>query len=166
MVSDLAPHWYAYSDAMRRGDHEEAARVLDQNDVDEIASFVAFLRDELGRPDQAERYIQKMKEIDSGRYGARNTWRSISATQRRALLTAFAHGGRFERVGKEYRHRDRNQPRQPVRVATLRNLCSRDLFAWDGTVFDPEAVAVLTERGRFVIEHGPTTDPTRKDANQ
>jgi hypothetical protein len=34
-------------------------------------------------------------------------------------------------------------------AATIRNLCARDLLAWDGGAF------AVTERGRFVLRHGP-----------
>ena len=158
-MSGIPLHLRAYCDAMDRGDHEEAARVMDQNDVDERASFDRFMREECGRPDLADRHAARLHEMDSGRDGARRTWHSISAAQRRALLTAQAHGGQFKRIGKEYRHRDRNQPYVPCHVTTLRNLCARELLAWDGGAFDPESAAVLTERGRFLLAWGPTPDP-------
>lgn len=41
-----------------------------------------------------------------------------------------------------------------ARLDTVRNLAARELVAWDGTAFDPEARAVLSERGRFVVRHG------------
>jgi hypothetical protein len=45
---------------------------------------------------------------------------------------------------------------KPIYARTLRNLCARNLMAWDGGAFDPEAVAVITENGRFVYQHRPT----------
>ncbi|HZT90373.1 MAG TPA: hypothetical protein VFA12_20700 [Stellaceae bacterium] len=110
---------------------------------------------ELGRPDLVVELEQRYRDIELGLDGARSTWHSISAAQRRALKAAAEHGGRLERVGKQYRHRDRHQPYRPIYVATLRNLCARDLTAWDGGAFDPEGAVVVTERGLFVLRHGP-----------
>ena len=42
---------------------------------------------------------------------------------------------------------------------TVRALVSHTLLVWDGGVFSPEAKAVLTERGKFVLEHGRTPEP-------
>lgn len=89
-------------------------------------------------------------------------WHSISPAQRRALQYAAANEGRLERsfLSKRYICRDPLSPdsETPIRVRTIRNLCARDLLAWDGGAFDPEAAAVITERGLFVLKHGAGTE--------
>jgi hypothetical protein len=132
---------------------EDIEAVLDERSAAEAASFVGYLRSE-GRPDLADKHQALVREIDTGIYGARATWHALSVAQRRTLAEAASSGGRVDRVGKDYRHKNRNQPYKPVYVATIRNLCARDLMSWDGGAFDPEAVAVVTERGRFVLKHG------------
>ena len=139
---------------MRRiANGEDVEAVLDEQAAADNAEFVAYMRS-CGRPDLADNYLAKVREIDSGVYGARVTWSALSMAQRRALQEANLYGGVVERVGKQYRHKARQQPYKPVYVATIRNLCARDLMAWDGGAFDPEAAAVVTERGRFVLKHG------------
>lgn len=103
-----------------------------------------------------EHFDARMRDLATGVTGARSVWHSISQAQRRALESAEQHGGRLDRVGIEYRHCARHQPYLPIYVRTLRPLCSRDLFAWDGGAFDPESAVVLTERGRFVLARGRT----------
>lgn len=111
-----------------------------------------------GRPDILAQYDEQMRLSDLGITGARMCWHSISLAQRWALTEAAKHGGRLERIGKEYRHRDRHQPYRPIYLRTVRNLCARELLAWDGGIPDPEAAAVVTERGLFVLKHGPIED--------
>lgn len=148
-----------WNEALRRiRAGEDVQAVLDEKDRIENADFVAYLRRE-GRPDLAEHYLARIKDIESGVYGARNCWHALSKAQRTALAVAQEQGGRLQRCGKEYRVRDRIWHHQPIRVATMRNLCARDLMTWEGGAFDPEAVVVLTERGRFVLKHGAGDGP-------
>lgn len=150
----------SWEEALRRiRAGEDVQAVLDQRLADERDEFVAWLREEAG-DEAAERHLVKVRDIDTGVYGARMCWQSISYAQRRALSDAHKHGGRFDRVGKQYRDRDRNQPYKPVYVSTVRSLCARELMAWDGGALDPEAAAVVTERGRFVLEHGASKAST------
>ena len=143
----------SWDDAIRRiASGEDAEAVLDEKLAAETSDFVNYLRS-IGRPDLAESHLARVREIDSGVYGARNTWHSISVAQRQALAEAAEHGGRLDRVGKEYRHKGA-RPDRPIYVATVRNLCSRALMAWDGGAFDPEAAAVITERGVFILKRG------------
>lgn len=135
-------------------DYDPVLQAIEQDWIDRRQRVRHFLLDE-GRPDLLAEYDAKMRDLDSGVMGAQSTWHSISATQRRALTEAAEHGGKLVRVGKEYRHGARNQPYKPIYVKTVRNLCSRDLLAWDGGAFDPESAAVVTERGLFVLSHGP-----------
>ena len=125
----------------------------DERDQPQRAAFVAYLQSD-GHAVAADDYLAKMREIDNGISGARGCWAAMTATQRRALTEANIHGGRLDRDGKGYRHASRNQPYRPIYAASVRNLCRRDLMAWDGGAFDPEASAVVTERGRFVLKHG------------
>lgn len=108
-----------------------------------------------GGPEALAYYDAKMKEIALGITTARNCWHSISLVQRFALQEAAKYGGRFDRVGKEYRHSRRNQSYRPIYLRTVKGLCAHELMAWDGGVPDPEAAAVITERGLFVLKHGP-----------
>lgn len=93
-----------------------------------------------GGPDALADFDAEMKRLRNGTEDAENLWHSISGVQRRLLLAMRAGDGKVARG--------------TVRIATLRNLANRDLIAWDGGAFDPEASAVLTEHGRFVIAHG------------
>lgn len=137
---------------------EDAQHVLETESAEQRDEFRAWMlkwsETNPGARVALERFDTAMRDLDSGVMGARSAWHSITQTQRRALEAAWQHGGRLDRVGIEYRHRDRHQPYVPIYVRTIRPLCSRDLFAWDGGVFDPESAVALTERGRFVIAHG------------
>jgi hypothetical protein len=145
----------SWDETMRRiAAGEDVQAVLDEKSERESTEFAEWMRTKQGRPDLADKYLARVREIETGVYGARACWHALSLAQRRILIEANQHGGRLDRVGKEYRHKARNQPYKPVYVATVRNLCERDLMAWDGGAFDPEAAAIVTERGRFVLKHG------------
>lgn len=144
----------SWEEAVRRiAAGEDTEAVLDEKSAAERAEFIEWLRREAG-DEAADRHLAKMREIDTGVYGARGCWAALSLAQRRALAEAERHGGRLDRVGKEYRHSARDQSYKPVYVATVRNLCARELMAWDGGAFMPEDAAVVSERGRFVLKHG------------
>lgn len=143
-----------WAEALRRiADGEDEQAVLEEKIKADNEDFVEYMRRE-GRPDLAERYQERIKSINSGVYGAKACWSALSEAQRCALGVAASLGS-LARRGKEYGFAGskRTWP-HPIRVATIRNLCARDLMAWDGGAFDPEAVAVITERGRFVLKHG------------
>lgn len=113
---------------------------------------------EKGRPDLVADLDAKMRLIANGVDGAQRTWHSISDAQRRALTHAAAVGGRLVRSDLRPRYIGVPLlpiPEKPIRVKTVRNLCARELLAWDGGAFDPEKAAVITERGLFVLKHGP-----------
>lgn len=137
---------------------EDVTHLLDIKRVEDRAEFRSFMLEEaktnpLAGPALA-RFDQAMRDLDSGELGARSMWHSISSTQRRVLSGVARHGGRLERVGKEYRASSgHHQSYVPAYVATIRPLCLRGLMAWNGGAFDPEAAAVITERGRFVLAH-------------
>lgn len=113
-----------------------------------------YFRYQLNRPDVADRFMQRMRDLDLGLTGARAVWHSISPAQRHALSYIAGHGGRLERHGKAYQPVTGEAPRRSIRILTLRPLAERNLIAWDGGAFDPEQAVVLTERGRFVLKHG------------
>jgi hypothetical protein len=135
---------------------EPVADVMDEKLAVEREEFRSFLADQGPRGVEAlANYDRAMRDVDTGHAGARNAWHSITPAQRRVLVTAAARDGRVQREGKEYRHaQGHHQLYRPFYVATLRPLCERGLMAWDGGAFDPEAAAVLTERGRFVVMRG------------
>lgn len=130
---------------IERRERETTARVLD------------MLHEE-GRPDLAGQLEAKIRDIESGIYGARSAWHSISAAQRRVLvamepgrIVVRENGStrQYEGVGANV-----DATGRLCDIRTLRNLCARDLIACDGDAFDPEAKFVLTEHGRFVLAHG------------
>lgn len=113
---------------------------------------------EQGRPDLVAEFDRKMREIDTGIEGARNCWHSISEAQRRALTFASSVHGRLVKSALRRRYIGvplDPQPEAPILVKTVRALCAHNLLAWDGGAFDPEAAAVITERGLFVLKHSP-----------
>ena len=115
---------------------------------------------ENGRPDLAADYDKNMRNLDLGITTAQNCWHSISGAQRRVLI-ALGEGrvlkkcrwsrSRYDACGIGYAA---DAIENICAVATVRNLASRELLAWEGGAFEPEAKVVLTERGRFVLKHG------------
>lgn len=129
--------------------------LLDREQQKRRTRVDAMLREE-GRPDLADDLAANLRDVDSGVSGARNVWHSISSAQRHALqYAANAAGGQIERVGKEYLDRLWTLPDRRIHAPTIRALCLHELMAWDGGLPDPEAAVVVTERGRFVLKHGP-----------
>ena len=100
-------------------------------------------------------------DLRLGITGARSTWHSISSAQRLALQHTADVGGKLVRSPLRPCYigvRLLPQPSRLIRVLTIRNLCARELLAWDGGILDPESAAVITERGLFVLAHGPMPD--------
>lgn len=141
--------------ARRAAAGEDLEALIDQNDLIDRAQFMAWIREDSGYA-AAEKYLATMHDIDTGVHGARRTWHSISNTQRRVLITvAKTRSGKVvRRFIKPSFYVLNGGVDLLCRVATLRNLCARDLMAWDGGAFEPELAAVITERGQFVIRHG------------
>lgn len=135
---------------------EPVADVMDERMAAQREELRSFLADQGQRGVEALVDFDKaIRDINLGITGAKNAWHSITPAQRRVLVTAAKRDGRVTREGKEYRHdQGRHQLYKPFYAATVRALCARELMAWDGGAFDPEASAVLTERGRFVVLHG------------
>lgn len=112
-----------------------------------------------GRADLAIQLEKKYREIDNGVDGARATWHSISDAQRRVLILMGTGRHLVQRPYQKTRYDAHGEPhalKNVCGIATVRNLCSRDLVHVDGGVKNPEARIVLTERGRFVLKHGQT----------
>lgn len=120
--------------------------------------FRDYLRRE-GHHDALAFYDKATRECRLGLTRARNIWHSISPAQRR-VLEILEPGRRLVRPPHSRTTYDAPGPphfvRDATRPPTVRNLAARNLLAWDGGVFDPEAAAVLTEHGRFVLRHGRT----------
>lgn len=114
---------------------------------------------ESGRPDLVEELDARLRDVRLGFCSAQGTWHALSAAQRR-VLQAMGEGRRLVRRHAPSTRYDAVGGRADAiadlcRVATVRNLASRELVAWEGGAFDPEAKAVLTERGRFILRYGP-----------
>lgn len=139
---------------------EDLDALIDEFDQVERAEFDRYLRVELGRPDLADNHARKMRDIDLGTYGARATWAALSKVQRSTLVAVSKtrSGKIVRRTVKPSVYVLNGEAGLLCRVRTLRNLCDRELLAWDGGAFHPEQAAVVTERGRFVVEHGPHPD--------
>src|SRR5689334_10700805 len=97
---------------------------------------------------------QSERQTELGIDGARGCWHALSDAQRRVLTLlgdgrwlayAPASRTRFDALGEP--HGLSNVCGAP----TLRNLMARELVVWASP-----RKAVITERGRFVLKHGPS----------
>lgn len=121
-----------------------------------------ILREE-GREDLVAEFDANMRDVETGIYRARNLWHSISPAQR-AVLAHFplTSGNRLRRAHSGYVVDGPGLPLpRPVRLSTLRAMADRGLVDWDGGAFDPEAAAVLSEQGRFVLAKGRPAPDTK-----
>lgn len=120
---------------------------------------------EEGRPDLVAEFDANMRDVETGVTHARNLWHSISPAQRAVLAHLPLTGSnRLRRAASGYVVDGPGLPMpKPVRLPTLRAMAARGLVDWDGGAFDPEAAAVLSEQGRFVLAKGrpDTTKPAR-----
>lgn len=138
-------------------DYDPLLHRLEAEDAARHERLRQMLYDE-GRPDLVAELDAKIRDVRNGIAGAQSTWHSISDAQRRALVHAAAVGGRLVRSGLRPCYIGlplEPLPEKLIRIQTIRNLCSRELLAWDGGAFFAEAAAVITERGLFVLKHGP-----------
>lgn len=135
-------------------DDQEFWRQFELAQLEKQEAFRAFILEQ-GRPDILAEYDAKMKDIRSGVDGAQSCWHSISDAQRRVLV--FLGDGATLRQDQEnpnrYFVRHRNGITSAERRATIRNLAARELLDWTGGAFTPEASAVLSDRGRFVLKY-------------
>lgn len=108
-------------------------------------------------PQALAEYDAQMKDIRSGVDGARRVWHSIRAHQRLILQALATNGGQLLRVPGTKRYTlERGGMNATILLATVRSMANRELLDWDGGSTDPEAAAVLSQRGHFVAVHGPS----------
>lgn len=111
-----------------------------------------------GRPDLVADLDAQMRRIALGLDGAGRTWQALSEPQRR-VLRIMATGRKLVRCSwSRTRYGAVGEPDAISVVCglpTVRNLSARELIHVDGGVLDPEKAFVLTERGAFVVKHGP-----------
>jgi hypothetical protein len=116
---------------------------------------------EAGRPDVLADFDRQMKELDSGISGARGCWHALSSKQRfilrlmgqgRYLSRSLRSPAQFDAFGRSPAMLD------VCRLATARKLCAHGLIHVNGGAIDPEDSFVITERGSFVLKHGPADE--------
>ena len=135
---------------------EEILHRLEQDWRAQRERFRALLI-ENGRPDLLTDYDAQMRNIRLGIASAKGAWHSISPTQRRVLAQMGSGAGHLWQDPmneRSYYLRLADTAVVRVRRATVRKLAAHELLTWDGGAFSPEAKVVLTERGRFVLQHG------------
>ncbi|MFP5516804.1 MAG: hypothetical protein ACLGJC_27450 [Alphaproteobacteria bacterium] len=139
------------------GTEEDVLHRLEAESRQQTERVRSMLQEE-GRPDLVEDLDRRLREIRLGITGARGTWNALTEPQRKVLLILLEGNRRLvrQRHSKHF-YEVIGEPEAVGRVAglpTIRNLIARELLAPDGGAFDPEAAAVLTERARFVVQHG------------
>jgi hypothetical protein len=143
--------------ARRINNGEPVADVVDEILAADRERFRHYIGHTLGRPDLLAQYDANVRKLDLGITQAEAVWHSISPAQRRTLeilepgrvLVRQRHAPRYyDAIGTPH------AISRAAGLATVRNIAERDLVAWDGGALDPEARAVLTERGRFTLKHG------------
>lgn len=139
-------------------DEDELLLRLDRESAQKTERVRALLLAE-GRPDLVADLVARLRDIRLGLDAARNCWHSISSAQRRVLLL-LAEGRVLVRPPHSRTRCHAIGPPHALgdvcSIATARALCKHELLACDGVLLDPERRMVLTERGRFVVRHGPT----------
>lgn len=115
-----------------------------------------------GMPEILADFDQQMKDIDSGLTTARNVWHSISPAQRTLINYLATHSVKLVREGSTSSYigveGDTKSHGRLAGLKTVRSLAARDLLAWEGGAFDPEAKATLTEKAVFVFKKAGTRD--------
>lgn len=147
--------------ARRHAAGEPLEYLVDRFEAAENERFRAFLADEGPKGVEAlRRYDARVRDVETGVYGARMCWHSLSPAQRRVCLF-LAPGRVLVRSARCERYYDAvgstpgvDTIAKAARLDTVRALARHGLVAWDGGAIDPETRAVGTERLRFVVEHG------------
>lgn len=139
------------------GTEEEVLHRLEAESRQQTERVRSMLQEE-GRSDLVGELDRQLREIRLGITGARGTWNALTEPQRKVLLILLEGNRRLVRQKHSKHFFDAiGDPHAVARVAgvrTIRSLIARELLAPDGGAFDPEAAAVLTERARFVVQHG------------
>ena len=148
---------------MRRiTDGEDVEAVFDEKQREDRCRFDRLLRNELNRPDLADKYQAKIREIDLVIYGARAIWTTLSVVQKRVLPFMAEAGARLGMMPKSRAYAIRTPLRTVVwniNRATVKTLAAHSLIDWEGDAFQPSSTAMLSDRGRFVLAHGPQKEP-------
>lgn len=143
---------------------EPIAHLMDEEQRAAEEAFRGFLADKGPAGVEAlRRYDARVRDVETGVYGARMAWHSSSPAQRRALLF-LAPGRVLVRCAWSPNFYDAvrvmgdwpgvSTIAKAARLDTVRNLASRELVSWEGGAFNPEARAAITERAVFVLKHG------------
>jgi hypothetical protein len=108
-----------------------------------------------GRPDLVAELDANLRDVQLGVAGARGTWHALSPVQRQTLASAADHprlvrlwGSIFGFYGPGAR------AKKVCSIKTLIPLAARGLMCPED---DPRYLSwfAITERGRFVLKHGP-----------
>lgn len=120
-------------------------------------SVLRFLLAE-GRKDLADELRARISANDAGLVHAGSLWLTLSGHQRTVLLL-LAKFRPVRRVrDKTYEIADLAESAETAfstRLSTIRALGALGLIDWTGGVFDPEAAAMISDKGRFVALQGP-----------
>lgn len=138
--------------------YEDFLHDLDRQSIESRARVRRLIL-EAGRPDLLAAFDKDMKELDNGVRGVRNAWHSLTSKQR--FVLRLMGSGRYMSKSLRCRSMFDALGKAPAilsvcKVSTLRALSSRELIHVNGGPFDPEDSFVITERGSFVLKHGPT----------
>jgi len=139
-------------------DEDDILQRLEEADRQKTEEVIAMLIAE-GHAEAADRLRKKIRDINLGIDGAQRTWESISDAQRRTLQVLGTGRYLARSPGSRTRYHAYGEPHAEGNVcgiATVRNLCARELCHVDGGATDPERKIIITERGRFVLKYGPT----------
>lgn len=151
-----------WSDVIRRvRDGEPVRDVMDEFLESERQRFRRYLLSMGPRGlDALIDYDARCRALDSGVDGACGAWAALSRAQRKVMWWLGDGRVLVQRASQQTVYDAIGGAGGPDRidgaagVRTVRALAARELVAWDGGAFNPEARAVLTERGRFVLAHG------------
>lgn len=137
-------------------DSDELLQRLDRDSTKTTEAVKAMLM-EAGRPDLAADLERKLRDIRLGIDGAQRTWAALSTPQTNAMKI-MAEGRKLHREPHSTWYVGIGRPAACGRVCrqpTIRNLIARELVDLEGGAFDPEAIVMLSDKGRFVLKHGP-----------
>jgi hypothetical protein len=144
-------------------DYSPILHRLEAEEAEQHERIRQMIREESGEAELA-RFDAKMRDVRSGVAHARMLWHSISDAQRRVLSDMErTRGHLWQNPNNPHAYFLRLEMGAVCRIGrpTVRALAARELLAWEGGAFTPEAKAVITERGLFLVKHGPTPQSAR-----